>query len=123
MSEHLTIIWRPYFDDAAVANLTEIGTLPRNETIIEDYDYDSGEDVAAEVARVEHNFCSDIFVNGGDMVILEPENYAGRYDIFVDWEPTFSANVAKPVLSPTDAIESRRLQSSTSVEPCGERSD
>lgn len=105
MSEYLTIIWRPYFDDNAVAKLTEMGTLPRYETIIEDYDYDSGEDVAAEVARVEHSFCSDSFVKGGDMVILEPERYSGRYDIFVDWEPTFSANVAKPVLSAIDAIE------------------
>jgi hypothetical protein len=104
MSEHLTVIWRPYFDDYAIGKMTEMGTLPRNETVI-DSCYDNGPDVAAEVARVDHSFDSDSFTKGGDIVILEPAQFAGRYAITTDWEPTFSAELVEDIDELSNVIE------------------
>ncbi|SDP39331.1 hypothetical protein SAMN04488061_2831 [Filomicrobium insigne] len=90
MGERITVVWREWFDDEAVAELTAMGTLPRDETEISDYGYD-GADTAAEVARTVHEQDSECFVNGGKIVILEPERYAGIFHVHVDFEPSFSA--------------------------------
>lgn len=91
----VTVVWREYFDDAAVKRLTEMGTLPRYESEIADEQFDSGEDVAAELARECNREDSTQFASGGDIVILEPECYAGRYNVLVDYEPSFSAYTVK----------------------------
>ena len=90
MSELTTIVWREWFNEAAVKQLTETGTLPRNETDI-DTSYMDGEDVAAEIAEKANSQDSESFRSGGEIVILEPEEFAGTYEILTEYEPRFTA--------------------------------
>ena len=90
MAELTTIVWREWFNEAAVKQLTEMGTLPRNEIDI-DTSYMGGESVAAEIAEKANWQDSEWFRSGGEIVILEPEEFAGTYRIIVDYEPTFYA--------------------------------
>lgn len=86
-----TIVWREYYNDAAVAQLTAMGTLPRNETEIDTADM-QGYEVAAEIAQRDFDDTFEsIFREGGRMVILEPVEFAGTYEIQVDYVPQFSA--------------------------------
>lgn len=85
-----TIIWREWYDDNAVRQLTKMGTLPRYETEI-DTRYMDGDDVAAKVAEKASRYDSESFRDGGVLVLLEPEEFAGDYEITVEWEPCFTA--------------------------------
>lgn len=85
-----TIVWREWYDENAVRRLTDMGTLPRCETEINSC-YMVGDDVAAEIAEKVNRDDSESFRDGGMLVIIEPEEFAGDYDIVVDWEPHFTA--------------------------------
>lgn len=88
------VIWRDWFDKAAVAQLTAMGTLPRNEFEFNGWAMD-GSDVAQAIAEEQHKFDSTSYCDGGRIEILEPEKFAGVYEIHVDWEPSFHANPAE----------------------------
>lgn len=45
------VIWREWYNEATVAKLAAMGTLPRNEIEIDDFDMDSGEVVARTLER------------------------------------------------------------------------
>lgn len=90
----MKVIWRERYNKVAVEAMTKRGTLPRNETEI-DYEPSElgfdGEDAAAVIAHIANQQDSECFHNGGELVILEPPEWAGTYDISVDYEPTFTA--------------------------------
>lgn len=94
MAEKITIVWREWFNENAVKQLTEMGTLPRDETEIDaPFDWEDGEDIARDVAIAEYRNGSEMFrEDGAQIVILEPEKYAGTYEISVEYEPVFSAH-------------------------------
>jgi hypothetical protein len=50
-----------------------------------------GEDAARMIAEQCNNCDGEQFRVGGKIVIIEPEDMAGTYDISVDYEPTFYA--------------------------------
>ena len=85
------IIWREWFNAPAVAKMTEMGTLPKEETEIDTCGED-GRSVAELIAKEATDHGSEMFRESGAMiVILEPQEFAGTYDISVDYEPTFFA--------------------------------
>ena len=86
----IKVVWRDWYDDAVVAHLMKMGTLPRNEDEVETFMTD-GEDAARMIAEQCNNHDGEQFREGGKIVILEPEDMAGTYDISVDYEPTFYA--------------------------------
>lgn len=86
-----TVVWREWFNEAAVKKMTEMGTLPRDETEIEDAYVTDGSDAAAELVRQANKSDFEAFREGGKIVIIEPEYYAGTYDVTVDYEPYFDA--------------------------------
>lgn len=90
MTEKTTIVWREYYNEASIKKLEEMGTLPRNETDIDTRLMD-GEEVAAAIAEAENKRDFECFREGGDIVILEPEEFAGTYEVQVEYEPYFSA--------------------------------
>ena len=90
MADLTTIVWREWYNDAAVENMTEMGTLPRYETDI-DTRYMDGDGIAAEIAEKQNIQDSESFREGGEIVILEPEEFAGTYEISVEYEPRFTA--------------------------------
>jgi hypothetical protein len=86
-----TVVWREWFNDAAVKQLEAMGTLPRNEIEIDDFEADDGQAVACTIAEQAHQEDSECFREGGKIVIVEPAPIAGTYDICVDYDPSFSA--------------------------------
>ena len=90
MTELTTIVWREWFDEDAVKKLTEMGTLPRNEADI-DTRYMDGDSIAAEIAEKANQQDSENFREGGELVILEPEEFADPYEISTKYEPRFYA--------------------------------
>ena len=87
------IVWREYFSDDAVRQLTEMGTLPRYETAVYVCDITTGDDVATRLAELAHEQDNECFqADGEKLVILEPEEFAGTYEVLVYWEASFSAN-------------------------------
>lgn len=96
MSEqHLTkIIWREWYNEAACAAMEKMGTLPRNESEI-DTRWMDGEEVAAEIAKQEYSRDFEAFREGGDIVILEPEEFAGKYEVGVEYAPNFYAHASE----------------------------
>lgn len=50
--------------------------------------YNEGADAAVEIARIENMRDPEAFRNGGEIVILEPPERAGTYDIEVNYEPS-----------------------------------
>lgn len=94
MKEHeIKVVWREYYNEAAIKQLEAMGTLPRNESMI-DCRWCTGAEVAALVAEDAYRQDSEQFREGGDLVILEPEEFAGSYEIGVDYEPVFHAYAA-----------------------------
>ncbi|MBO4228060.1 hypothetical protein [Bradyrhizobium neotropicale] len=87
----MNVVWREWFNEAAIKQMTEMGTLPRNETEVSVGSHDNGEDVAALVAEDVAKEDSEAFRDGGTIVILEPEDFAGEYDIEVEYTPTYFA--------------------------------
>lgn len=90
----MNVIWREWCNESDVEAMTKMGTLPRNETQINlepDPRYNEGADAAEEIARLVYWQDPEAFRNGGKIVILEPPEWAGTYDIEVDYEPTFTA--------------------------------
>ena len=87
MANSLTkIVWHDWFPPGSNAIVT-----PYNETEVDTTgDWDS-EDVAASLAKVVNAGDCDAFNRGGKLVIVGPEEYAGVYDITVDYEPVFFA--------------------------------
>jgi len=85
------VVWREWYNEQAVEQLTAMGTLPHNETELPIDDLMDGCDVAAEVAKLENHFDCTAFERGGKIVILEPEYVAGTFEINVEYEPFFSA--------------------------------
>lgn len=91
MSAELTkIVWREWFNAAAVAQLIAMDSLPRNETTF-DCRLLNGDEVAAAVARLQNKQDGEAFRDGGMLTISEPAEFAGDYRIVVDYEPTFFA--------------------------------
>lgn len=90
----MKVIWREWYNDFVVETMTKLGTLPRNETeVIPKYfgQMLNGAEAASEIARQANREDPEAFRNGGEIVILEPPEWAGTYDIEVDYEPTFTA--------------------------------
>lgn len=86
-----TIIWREWYNEAAVKQLTEFGTLPRYEAEV-DTEFEDGEGVARLIAKQSNEDDSDCFRESGEkIVILEPQEFAGTYEIHVEYCPEFSA--------------------------------
>lgn len=85
------VIWREWYNAPAVKVMTEMGTLPRYETVI-DTRLEDGEGVATLIAKAANDHESESFREGGEIVILEPEEFAGTYEVTVEYEPTFYAN-------------------------------
>lgn len=91
MNEHLTkIVWRDWYSEGAIATMTAMKTLPREETEI-DARFMDGEDVAADLVRLANENEGECYREGGKITILEPAEFAGNYDVAVDYEPSFSA--------------------------------
>ena len=86
------VIWRKWYNESAVKKLTEMGTLPRNEIEIDDFDMDDGEAVARIIAEKANKDDSESFHDGGELTIVEPVAIAGNYEISVDYEPVFYAS-------------------------------
>jgi hypothetical protein len=86
-----TVIWREWYNAAAVKKLTEMGTLPRNEIEIDDFYMDDGDTVACIIAETANKQDGECFREGGELTIVEPASIAGDYEISVDYEPVFSA--------------------------------
>jgi hypothetical protein len=84
-----TIIWREWYNEPAVKRMAEMGTLPREETEIDDRFNETGSDIARLIAQDATSHGSELFQEGTRIVIVEPERYAGTYDVGVDYEPTF----------------------------------
>lgn len=92
MSEELTtVVWREWFNEATIAQLTAMGTLPRNETLL-DCRLLNGADVAAAIAEDANGGDNEAFREGGELTIIEPEEFAGDYEISIDYEPFFFAH-------------------------------
>lgn len=91
MTNTLTkIVWREWFNASAVKQLTEMGTLPRYETMI-DCSAENGHSVAELVAADAYSQNADGYGENWGMVIVEPAEFAGTYNIEVDYKPTFCA--------------------------------
>lgn len=86
----IKVIWRDWYDDAAVAALTKMGTLPHYEAEVEAL-MTYGAQAACMIAEKCNNYDGEQFHEGGRIVIMEPEDMAGTYDISVDYKPTFYA--------------------------------
>jgi len=84
------VIWRDWFNAAAVAQMEAMKTLPREEIMIDCRSL-TGNEVAAEIARKTNEQDSTSFREGGQIVIIDPKRFAGAYKICVDYEPTFYA--------------------------------
>lgn len=85
------VVWREWYNESAVKKLTEMGTLPRYEIEIDDFDIDDGETVARFIAEDANKHDPECFREGGEITIVEPESIAGDYEISVDYEPVFIA--------------------------------
>ncbi len=85
------IAWREFYEPEVVQKLEAIGTLPRYETEIDVWGYENKGDIAREIAKLANDEDSDWFREGGQMTILEPEQYAGTYHISVEYHPNFYA--------------------------------
>lgn len=90
----MKVAWREWFREPTVAALTRCGTLPRYEVELE-FKGSTGEDLAEAIAYDAHSNDSSCFTEGDKIVIIEPEEFAGVYDIDVDWSPTYSASRSK----------------------------
>jgi uncharacterized protein YaiL (DUF2058 family) len=86
------VIWREWYNEATVKQLTEFGTLPRNETEVDDFDITDGEVVARVIATKANEDDPESFREGGEITIVEPAAIAGDYEISVDYAPTFYAS-------------------------------
>lgn len=87
-----TIVWREWYNEPAVKKMEEMGTLPRYETEV-DTRFMDGDEVAAALAEDAYRHDSEQFREGGELVIMEPEEFAGTYDVSVDYEPVFNAYI------------------------------
>lgn len=90
MSNLTKIVWREWFNASAIKQMTEQGTLPREECEI-DARFEDGAGVAALVAEEVNGHDNEAFREGGELVILEPTEFAGTYRIDVEYTPTFTA--------------------------------
>ena len=90
MSNLTKIVWREWYNAPAVAKMTEMGTLLREECEL-DVRGEDGAGVAALIAKDATDHGSEAFHSETEIVILEPEEFAGTYKIHVDFEPTFTA--------------------------------
>lgn len=91
MTEQKTkVVWREWYNEGAVKKMEEMGTLPHYESFI-DIRWMQGDDVAVAIAEDTYAHDAEQFREGGEIVILEPAEFAGAYDISVDYEPRFSA--------------------------------
>jgi len=91
----MQVIWRDWLSPKAVQQLTEMGTLPRNEFEWDEWIGARGGDIAQAIAEEQNKFDCASFAEGGRIEIIEPDEYAGAYDISVDWEPSFFASRAE----------------------------
>lgn len=85
------VVWREWYNEAAVKQLTEMGTLSRYQIELSIEDWMDGCDVAAEIAKRANQSDFEAFQKDGKIVIIEPEYVAGTFDIEVEYEPSFSA--------------------------------
>lgn len=90
MSNLTKVVWREWFNAPTVAKLTEMGALPREEVEL-DTKFEDGPGVAALIAKDATDHGSEAFREETEIVIIEPEEFAGTYKICVDYEPTFTA--------------------------------
>lgn len=85
-----TVVWREWYNAASVEQLTKMGTLPRNEIEL-DTRWMDGEEVAKAIAEEAYRNDFESFREGGEIVIVEPEQFAGTYRIVTEYVPEFSA--------------------------------
>ena len=85
------IVWREWFNEHALKQLGEMGTLPRNEIML-NVMFENGCDVAEMIAKDCNQHDGEQFRESGKIiVILEPDEFAGTYQITTEYEPTFYA--------------------------------
>lgn len=92
------IVWREWYGAYAIAALEKLGTLPRYEIEL-DLGFNPsggnkklGEKIARTIAQYAHDEDAEMFQKSGRLTIVEPEKFAGDYDITVDYEPVFHAS-------------------------------
>lgn len=91
----MKVAWREWYSESAVAALTRCGTLPRYEVELE-FRGSTGVDLAEAIAYDANSNDSSCFTEEGSrIVIIEPEEFAGVYDVDVDWSPSYSASRSK----------------------------
>lgn len=91
MSNLTKVVWREWLENAtAVAQLTKMGTLPRNESEL-DVRFKDGTGVAELIAKDATSHGSESFQSETEIVILDPAEFAGTYNVCVDYEPVFTA--------------------------------
>ena len=72
MGEMTKFVWREWFNADAVKKLTEMGTLPRNETEI-DARWMTGEEVAAKVHQLLDDVAAPDIVMPAELPSVDPE--------------------------------------------------
>jgi hypothetical protein len=87
----VTVVWREWLDDTAVAQLTKMGTLPQYETELDLSWVSDGDDVARMIAEEVNSEDCEWFSKNCEILILEPPQFSGCYSISVDYTPSFFA--------------------------------
>jgi hypothetical protein len=88
------VVWREWFNAPAVARMTEMRTLPREEVELNLALIRDGADLAEAIAEDATQDGSELFRSETEIVILEPAEFAGTYRVCVDYEPTYTAFAA-----------------------------
>lgn len=88
----MKIIWRDWYPDASIAAMEKLGTVPWEEIDLDVKPWEAGDDVAAEIAEKIGLDDFERFRESTAIVIREPEQLAGVYDITVEYQPYFSAS-------------------------------
>ena len=83
------IVWREHYRPDVVRELQNMGTLPRNEIELDLGDYEDGADVVERILNINLND-GNVAETGDKIAIIEPEKYAGTYEVAVDYDPVFT---------------------------------
>ncbi|MEM7400197.1 MAG: hypothetical protein AAF354_14915 [Pseudomonadota bacterium] len=98
MADTITIVWCDWMPDATEAKYRREGTMPDGYETEVSAACDGDGCWAAEMVAREANArdCEYFGESGDQMIILEPQWAAGRYDIYVDYQPVHSAGRVDP---------------------------
>lgn len=91
IEDTITVKWREWYSDEVVKQLSEMGTLLEYETEVPWYTIKGGIYAAQAIAELTTREDNDRFLQGEKIVILSPKEVSGIYEIFVDYDPNFSA--------------------------------